>query len=402
MKKHITKVDLARKLRKEATHAEKILWEELRRRQCYGLKFRRQHPLKEFIVDFFNFELNLVVEVDGGYHNHPEQQEKDELRDLKLKSLGYRILRFRNEDVIYSVSKVLEKIGAIKKEVVESGAHHTSVLSSRRGSPKNWSIINEGESSESPSPSKEKVGKRMTILSTKILTESQRELVLNSGIGLVEYDAIKIEFIDFEVSYDIENAIFTSQNAVKSFAKCHIERSEDISIKRCFCVGNKTEEALKDLGLHIVEVAKNASVLANKIVEKHSSHEFVFFCGNKRRDELPSLLKAKNIQLNEVEVYKTRLNKKTFERSFDAVMCFSPSGVQSYFEANQDVTSSAVEMHQEDQGQKRFSTTLELTNAICIGQTTAAEAKKYTENIVIANSTSIESVIAKAVKILRR
>lgn len=387
MKKHITKVDLARKLRKEATHAEKILWEELRRRQCHDLKFRRQHPLKEFIVDFFNYELNLVVEVDGGYHDHPEQQEKDELRDLKLKSLGYRVLRVNNDEVIYSVSKVLEKIAEIKKEILESENHHSSVLSSRRGS-------------KSPSPLKEKAGKRMTILSTKVLTDSQRELVLNSGIGLVEYDAINIKFIDFEVSKDIENAIFTSQNAVKALAKCHIERSRDVSVKRCFCVGNKTAKALEYLGFNVVEVAENASALAKRIIEKYSYSEFTFFCGNKRRDELPQLLRSNYTKVEEVIVYKTTLTKKIFERAFDAVMCFSPSGVQSYFEADTDVISSAVEMHKKEQASKRFSTALEPTVFVCIGQTTASKAKKYTNNVVVANSTSVESVIAKAVKIL--
>ncbi|MEH6408568.1 MAG: endonuclease domain-containing protein, partial [Leeuwenhoekiella sp.] len=77
----ITKTKLARLLRQEQTEAEKELWELLRNRKFENLKFRRQHPLKDYIVDFFCKELNLIIELDGGYHNEPQQKEKDESRD---------------------------------------------------------------------------------------------------------------------------------------------------------------------------------------------------------------------------------------------------------------------------------------------------------------------------------
>ena len=64
-------IKLARLLRQDSTEVEKVLWELLRDRKINGLKFRRQHPLKNYIIDFFCYELNGISELDGGYHNHP-------------------------------------------------------------------------------------------------------------------------------------------------------------------------------------------------------------------------------------------------------------------------------------------------------------------------------------------
>ena len=87
----------ARANRQEQTEAEAMLWQLLRNRNFENLKFRRQHPLKEYIVDFFCHELQLIIELDGGYHQQAEQKEKDQLRDLHLKALGYKVLRYPNE-----------------------------------------------------------------------------------------------------------------------------------------------------------------------------------------------------------------------------------------------------------------------------------------------------------------
>lgn len=212
----------------------------------------------------------------------------------------------------------------------------------------------------------------MTILSTKILNESQRELLLNTGIGLVEYNAITINFKPFKVPKVIKNAIFTSQNSVLSI------EHKALNIEHCFCVGSKTAQALKHLKYNVVEVSENASTLGQLIVEKYSNKKFTFFCGNYRRQELPTLLKANNVNFNEIEAYTTTYNKKTFQRNFDAVLFYSPSGVTS------------------------FNTTNTTTTAICIGKTTAQEAKQYTNQVEIANSTLVESVIAKAVNVLTK
>ena len=100
----------ARELRQQMTPAEAALWERLRRKQLSGLKFRRQHPIERFIVDFYCPSARLIVEVDGEIHRY--QERDDAARDAFLMQRGYRILRFRNEAVLQNIEKVLEKIKA--------------------------------------------------------------------------------------------------------------------------------------------------------------------------------------------------------------------------------------------------------------------------------------------------
>jgi uroporphyrinogen-III synthase len=210
-----------------------------------------------------------------------------------------------------------------------------------------------------------------SVLSTKKLSLSQKQLLLNSGKGLVEYDAIQIDFIDFKTDSGlIQNAIITSKNTVKAILK------KDLKIKNCFCVGEKTASFLRRNNFNVTEIANYGVDLAQIIVEKYLDEQFTFFCGNERRDELPAILKKNNVNFDEIEVYKTKLKPKQFEREFDGILFFSPSGVKSFVSENK----------------------LNKSIAFCIGTTTASEAKKYTNNIVIANKPSIENVIVQAVK----
>ena len=102
--------DLAQQLRKKMTEAEKKLWKMLRNRRFEGLKFRRQHPINRFVVDFYCHQKLLVVEVDGGIHNDVDVKERDEGREEELKNLGLTIIRFTNEEVLTNVYKVLEEL----------------------------------------------------------------------------------------------------------------------------------------------------------------------------------------------------------------------------------------------------------------------------------------------------
>ena len=99
-----------RELRQESTEAEKLLWAELRNRKLNGLKFRRQHPLDKFIVDFYCNERRLVVELDGGVHYEKINKEYDEARTGMLAGLNIIVLRFKNEDVTKNLKEVLKKI----------------------------------------------------------------------------------------------------------------------------------------------------------------------------------------------------------------------------------------------------------------------------------------------------
>jgi len=98
----------ARELRRRETEAETVLWATLRDRQVAGLKFRRQRPAGPFVLDFYCAEQRLVIEVDGGIHD--EQREQDAARTAILEQYGYRVVRFRNEEILTDLSAVLARI----------------------------------------------------------------------------------------------------------------------------------------------------------------------------------------------------------------------------------------------------------------------------------------------------
>ena len=99
----------ARENRKNATVAEDILWEYLRKKD-FGEKFLRQHIIGDYIVDFVSRKSGLVIEVDGGYHSEPRQQADDMLREQYLEKMGYHVIRFTNDDVLYDIDNVIEQI----------------------------------------------------------------------------------------------------------------------------------------------------------------------------------------------------------------------------------------------------------------------------------------------------
>lgn len=99
----------AKENRCNPTVAETCLWSHLRANQL-GVYFRRQHPIGDYIADFVCIRHMLIVEVDGGYHNKSEQQEEDMIRMHHLQALGYRILRFSNEEVMFDTDNTINKI----------------------------------------------------------------------------------------------------------------------------------------------------------------------------------------------------------------------------------------------------------------------------------------------------
>jgi very-short-patch-repair endonuclease len=108
----------ARQLRKQLTPAEALLWEAIRNRQLNGLKFRRQHPVGRFILDFYCPAYKLVIEVDGGIHL--DRVEQDAARTEQLKSYGYRVIRFKNEEVLSDTDGVLNAIVEFVSELESS------------------------------------------------------------------------------------------------------------------------------------------------------------------------------------------------------------------------------------------------------------------------------------------
>jgi very-short-patch-repair endonuclease len=108
----------ARQLRGRETAAERLLWELLRGRGLAGLKFRRQHPLGPFVVDFFSEELGLVVEIDG--ESHRGREEYDDRRSAVLEAAGLVVLRFSNEEVLGHPRRVLRRIAMTAEKLVKS------------------------------------------------------------------------------------------------------------------------------------------------------------------------------------------------------------------------------------------------------------------------------------------
>jgi len=104
-------------LRKNMTKAELILWNKLRDKKIFKSKFRRQHPVDIFIVDFYCHESKLVIEIDGEMHNIEENKEYDLGRTAELRKLGISVLRFTNDQVIYKLDEVIIRILKVLTEL---------------------------------------------------------------------------------------------------------------------------------------------------------------------------------------------------------------------------------------------------------------------------------------------
>jgi very-short-patch-repair endonuclease len=115
--KHSGNVDFARALRRNQTEVENMLWFKLRELQFDGIKFRRQHPLGNYIVDFVCIQHKLIIEVDGGQHNESKALAYDEERSAWLEKQGYRVLRFWDNDVSQNIDCVISQVFAMLANV---------------------------------------------------------------------------------------------------------------------------------------------------------------------------------------------------------------------------------------------------------------------------------------------
>ena len=97
-------------LRKNMTEAELILWEILNDKKLQGRKFRRQHSIGHYIADFYCIPEKIIIELDGQHHYTPEGIKKDIERDIDLNTMGIKVLRFENKDVLQNLTEVLKKI----------------------------------------------------------------------------------------------------------------------------------------------------------------------------------------------------------------------------------------------------------------------------------------------------
>jgi very-short-patch-repair endonuclease len=112
--------DLARVKRRQMTASEARLWNALRGGKIEGHRFRRQHAVATFVLDFYCPSARLVIEVDGGIHDAPDVAEHDELRQSVLENQGLRVLRIRNEEISDDLASVVERITTV---IIERTRH---------------------------------------------------------------------------------------------------------------------------------------------------------------------------------------------------------------------------------------------------------------------------------------
>ena len=214
------------------------------------------------------------------------------------------------------------------------------------------------------------------ILSTKVLLSHQKQVLTDVGFEVLESNFIEVETKNFELNGIKDNLIFTSQNAVRSFLN-HPQFEENKSgfqSKKVFCVGVKSKTILTDAGFEVFAYADYASDLTEIISLIYANGSYTFFSGNLRKETLPLVLKNAGIEFNEIEVYETQLKPHKIKEAIDAILFFSPSGVESYLKDN----------------------TIKKELCFCIGETTAeALENKHIKNIIIAEHPSVENVISE-------
>lgn len=211
------------------------------------------------------------------------------------------------------------------------------------------------------------------ILSTKKLSKTLKKKFSDARIELVEKNFIQTKSVDFEIPQLNDYLVFTSKQAVKSVLKSEIKNVHSIS---CLCVGSKTKKFLEKKGFTVLESADYAEELIQIIESKYKSNSFTFFCGNIRRNTIPAFFQQNKIAYNETIVYETKLKPQQIKKSFDGVLFYSPSGVNSFLENN----------------------TLENETCFCIGTTTAKALENKTKNIVIASQPTVDNVINEVIK----
>jgi hydroxymethylbilane synthase len=208
------------------------------------------------------------------------------------------------------------------------------------------------------------------IYATKKLTENQKRL-FHGAIGVKSEDFIKISpnrLSPKVLKSEFQNVVLTSQNAVEALLS-NIS-SDELKFKNIYCVGRKTKRLIENRIGPVKQVKSSSKKLATYLVEFIEGTEVTYFCSDLRMDDLPTILAENNIKVNEIEAYKTKKSAINVDESVEGVLFFSPSTIDSYLQTN---TTDKI--------------------AYCIGETTAAHAKKYFSEVRVAEIPTIESVI---------
>jgi len=215
------------------------------------------------------------------------------------------------------------------------------------------------------------VEKDINIFSTKNLSIGQKS-ALNQDIGTDMSDFITIRFNRLKavvVKKPLTHVVFTSQNGVEAVSDNFM--ASELDFTNIYCVGRRTKRLIERKIGKVAHVENSAAKLAEYLAENIKEGEVTYFCGDKRRDELPDILDKTDLVLNEVISYQTILTANVLKKKYDGLLFFSPTGIQSFLSKND--STEAV--------------------AFCIGNTTSTEAKKHFKTVVEAKLPSVESVL---------
>ncbi|MEQ6124751.1 hydroxymethylbilane synthase [Pseudotenacibaculum sp. MALMAid0570] len=216
----------------------------------------------------------------------------------------------------------------------------------------------------------EGIEKRISVYSTKSLSESQTKL-FHDDIASESSDFIKIRFNRIApkvMKKELENVIITSKNGVEAILNNFTK--EELNFKNIYCVGRRTKKLITQKIGEVKHSEKNAQKLAEYLSENIKGQEVTYFCSDLRLDTLPKVLSENEIRVHEVEAYKTMYSPADVNEKVNGVLFYSPSTVESYVQKN---PKDKI--------------------AFCIGESTAKEAKKHFSQVEVAKVPTVESVI---------
>ena len=214
------------------------------------------------------------------------------------------------------------------------------------------------------------------ILSTKKLDVALRERIVHNGLAYMEYDAIHVNPVSFELPAPKDYVIFSSKNAVKTVLKS----AYALANTQVLCVGKQSEELLFKKNIKTIKTAKNMAELVIFIEKIAKDASFLHFCGNRRLPLLAKKMTAWKANFKEIEVYNTTPNVKKINAAPDAILFYSPSGVESHTNIN----------------------TIGNSSCFCIGETTAKALPEQPKKLVVLENPSIQTLVAKAIQHLKK
>lgn len=208
------------------------------------------------------------------------------------------------------------------------------------------------------------------ILSTKLLSDSAYERLLAAGHELTQYNAVEAETLPFSAAY-YPHFVCSSQNAVKALSDYwHRQDQEMLKNAGWYCVGTQTAEALEQLGFKVSHCSENAETLIEEVL-KPLNEPILWFSGVRKTRALEQFINDRGCDY--IDCYLTRLVEKSFTTPYDALLFFSPSGVESFLKVNEMVRA----------------------HAFCIGETTAKAVRPHAQNglSISPKATSMQLVL---------